>query len=196
MKQIITIGRQYGAAGGEVGKKVANALGIAYYDRDLILKTASASLNITPDQVRKWDEKVPIDVGFAQSLFHFYNKPFGEELWQAQVDAIRTLANRENCVIVGRNADWILKEYDHCLKVFIHADKPWRIRHMKTLHPETTEEQIKADLKAADKARKYYCSHYTGQVYGLAQNYDLTLSTSMLGIDHVADIIVEAAKHI
>ena len=80
MRKIITIGREFGAGGGEIGKRVANELGIPYYDKDIILKTAMANRKLNPEQVLKWDEKVPGSFGFAQSLFDFYNKPLDEEL--------------------------------------------------------------------------------------------------------------------
>ena len=123
MKRIITIGREFGAGGGELGRRLARELDIAYYDRDIILKTAKASAHLTPEQVRRWDERVPHEFGFTQSLFNFYNRPLSEELWDAQVRAIREIADRESCVIVGRNADYILREFDHCLRVFVHADR-------------------------------------------------------------------------
>ncbi len=106
MRKIITIEREYGAGGRTVGRSVAQKLGIAFYDRDIILKTAIASHKLDPEQVRKWDERVPGTFGFSQSLFN--SKPLDEELWEAQKEAIRDAANRESCVIVGRNSDYIL----------------------------------------------------------------------------------------
>ncbi|HBN57496.1 MAG TPA: cytidylate kinase-like family protein, partial [Lachnospiraceae bacterium] len=100
MRKIITIGREFGAGGGEIGRRVAKELGISYYDRDIILRTAAASSKLRPEQVQKWDERVPGSFGFAQSLFDFYNKPLDEELWRAQKEAIREMANKESCVIV------------------------------------------------------------------------------------------------
>jgi cytidylate kinase len=196
MKKIITIGRQFGAGGGEIGRRTAEALGIAYYDKDLILRTARASGNLTPEEVRRWDERVPSDFGFAQSLFDFYSRPLSDRLWDAQVEAIREMADRESCVIVGRNADYILREFDHCLRVYIHADFHWRMERMATMMPATTEEQLKADIRAADKARAGYCNRYTGQHYGDAANYDLTLCTSRLGIDKALELVLKAAEEI
>ena len=95
MKQIITIGREFGAGGGELGRRLARELGIAYYDRDIILRTAKVSAHLTPEQVRRWDERVPHEFGFTQSLFNFYERPLSEELWDAQVRAIRELPTRK-----------------------------------------------------------------------------------------------------
>lgn len=194
MKRIITIGREFGAGGAEVGKKVAKELGLEYYDKDIILKTAMAGKNLDPAQVRRWDERVPKNFGFAQSLFDFYNKPLEEELWKAQRDAIRELANRESCVIVGRNSDYILKEFDHCLNVFIHAGFEWRVRRMTAMMDQVPADQVAGDVKAVDKARRKYCEYYTNRVYGDARNYDLTLNTEKLGIDKAAEMILTAAE--
>lgn len=194
MKKIITIGREFGAGGAEVGKKVAKELGLEYYDKDIILKTAMAGKNLDPAQVRRWDERVPKNFGFAQSLFDFYNKPLEEELWTAQRDAIRELANRESCVIVGRNSDYILKEFDHCLNVFIHAGFEWRVRRMTAMMDQVPADQVAGDVKAVDKARRKYCEYYTKRVYGDARNYDLTLNTEKLGIDKAAELILAAAE--
>lgn len=194
MRKIITIGREFGAGGGEIGRRVAKALGIEYYDKDIILKTAVSGKNLDPEQVRRWDERVPKNFGFAQSLFDFYNKPLDEELWQAQRDAIRELANKESCVIVGRNGDYILKEFDHCLNVFIHAGFDWRVRRMTGLMEHVPPEQVANDVRAVDKARKRYCEYYTKCTYGDARNFDLTLNTEKLGLDRTEELILAAAR--
>lgn len=193
MRKIITIGREFGAGGGEIGRRVAKELGIQYYDRDIILRTAIASHNLDPEQVRKWDERVPSSFGFAQSLFNFYNKPLDETLWQAQKDAIREMANRESCVIVGRNGDYILSEFDHCLRVFVHAGFDWRVKRM-TKMLNAPVEQVVADAKSADKARKRYCEYYTGKTYGDSRNYDLTLNTEKIGIERAVQLVLAAAE--
>ena len=87
MKRIITIGREFGSGGSDLGRRLARELGIPYYDRDIILRTAKASAHLTPEQVRQWDERVPMEFGFTQSLFNFYSRPLSEELWNAQVKA-------------------------------------------------------------------------------------------------------------
>ncbi|HIV67442.1 MAG TPA: cytidylate kinase-like family protein [Candidatus Butyricicoccus stercorigallinarum] len=194
MKRIITIGREFGAGGGELGRRLAEELGIEYYDRDIILHTAEASAHLTPEQVRRWDERVPREFGFTQSLFNFYDRPLSEELWNAQVRAIRQLAEKQSCVIVGRNADYILRAFDHRLRVFIHADRNWRLRRMHTLMPDTPMEQLEADMNAADRARHSYCTKHTGQIYGDSRNYDLTLCTSSLGIEKAMELLRIAAR--
>ncbi len=196
MKRIITIGREFGAGGGTLGRRLAKELGIEYYDRDIILATAKASAHLTPEQVRRWDERVPKEFGFTQSLFNFYSKPLGEELWNAQVHAIRELADKESCVIVGRNADYILKEYDHCLRVFVHADRSWRLLLMRQEMPDTPWNVLESDMDTADRARRAYCEKMTGRTYGDSRNYDLTLCTSTLGLEKAYQLLKQAAEMI
>ena len=194
MKRIITIGREFGAGGRELGRRLARELGIAFYDRDIILRTAKASAHLTPEQVRQWDEKVPMEFGFTQSLFNFYSRPLSEELWNAQVKAIRELANKESCVIVGRNADYILKEYDHCLRVFVHADRSWRLLRIRKEMPDVPLSVLESDMDTADRARRAYCEKMTGRTYGDSRNYDLTLCISSLGFEKAYQLLKEAAE--
>ena len=196
LKRIITIGREFGAGGGTLGRRLAKELGIEYYDRDIILATAKASAHLTPEQVRQWDERVPKEFGFTQSLCNFYSKPLGEELWNAQVHAIRELADKESCVIVGRNADYILKEYDHCLRVFVHADRSWRLLLMRQEMPDTPWNVLESDMDTADRARRAYCEKMTGRTYGDSRNYDLTLCTSTLGLEKAYQLLKQAAEMI
>lgn len=196
MKKIITIAREFGAGGRSVGDKVAKALNIPLYDRDLILKTAEESNLITADEVRIWDEKVPKDAGVAQSLFSFYSRPLSDKIWEAQVEAIRHIADKESCVLVGRNADYILREFDHVLRVFIYAGKEWRITHMSDRFPEMTRSELETKTNGVDKARKTYCEKYTGQKYGNVSNFDLAINTEKLGFDKAVELILSAAEQI
>ena len=194
MKRIITIGREFGAGGSDLGRRLARELGIAYYDRDIILRTAQASAHLSPEQVRQWDERVPREFGFTQSLFNFYSRPLSEELWEAQVKAIRELANKESCVIVGRNADYILKAYDHCLRVFVHADRSWRLLRIRKEMPDVPLSVLESDMDTADRARRAYCEKMTGRTYGDSRNYDLTLCISSLGFEKAYQLLKEAAE--
>lgn len=193
MKKIITISREFGAGGGEIGKKVARALNYEYFDKELILKVARES-NVDVESILKWDEKVPMDFGFAQSLFDFYNKPLSERLFEVQQQIIKKIGEKGNCVIVGRNANTILKEFDKGLHVFIYADAGWRLERMKDRMPDATESEISEELKAIDKARKKYCTYYTNTEFGYADHYDICLNTSTIGIDVCTDIVCRLAK--
>ena len=192
MKKIITISREFGAGGRSIGREVAGKLGIAFYDRDIILKTAQETTDLTADEIRKFEEKTHINVGFTQSLFDYYSRPIDEKVWDAQIKAIRHLADKESCVIVGRNADYILREFDHLLKVFVYADKNWRVQHLKTLMLDS-EAEIEAKMNQVDKARKNYCSKLTGRSYGDTHNYDLSINTGKLGFDKAVELILNTA---
>lgn len=195
MKKIITISREFGAGGGEIGKLVAKALNFEYYAKEIILEAARES-NVDVESLLKWDEKVPMNFGFAQSLFDFYNKPLNEKLFAIQQQVIKDVGEKGNCVIVGRNANTILKEFDHGLHVFIYADPNWRIERMKKKMPDQAEDKISEQIRAIDKTRKKYCSYYTNSEFGVADYYDICLNTSTLGIDTCVDIICNLAKHV
>lgn len=196
MKKIITIGREFGAGGGEVGRRVAEELGFPFYDKEIILQTAIAGHGLNPELVAKWDERVPKNFGFAQSLFDFYNRPLDEELWNAQKEAIREMADKGSCVIVGRNGNHILRHYDHCLRVFIHAGYNWRVKRMCTLMPGTPEDTVAADVKQVDKARRKYCEYYAGKTYGDSRSFDLSVNTEKLGIDRAVKLVLAAAEDV
>lgn len=193
MKKIITISREFGAGGGTIGRAVAQRLGYEYYDKEIILQAASSS-NLDMGTMLKWDERVPKNFGFAQSLFDFYNRPLSEKLYAAQESVIRRLGEKGKCVIVGRNANAILKEYESSLHVFIYAKSYWRMEHMKEKMPDVPESKISDELRAIDKARRKYCSYHTNQEFGVADSYDICLSASALGIDACVDVICALAQ--
>lgn len=191
MKKIITISREFGSGGGTIGEMLARELGFEYYNKELIL-TAAAESNLDVDSLVQWDEKIPVQFGFTQSLFDFYNKPLSEQIVEAQKKAIRLFASKGSCVIVGRNANNILKEYDDSIHIFIHADINWRLERMKKKMPDMPENKVLEGLKTVDKARRKYCSYHTKTAFGDAANYDLCLSSSSFGIEGCVEIIKAA----
>ncbi len=194
MKKIITISRQFGAGGSTIGKAVAKELGYYYCDKDMIVRAALESGNLSPEEIRYYDERVPAEFGFGQSLFDFYNKPLDERLFNAQREAIRKVAESGNCVIVGRNANIILKEYERTLHVFISADLTFRHKRMMEKMPDVSSEKVLDRINAVDKARKRYCKHYTHTEFGNAAYYDLAVKSSTLGIENSINLICEAVK--
>lgn len=189
MKRIITISREFGAGGGEIGRKVAQKLGYDYIDKELIIKAARET-NVDPEKMIKLDEKVPLIFGFTQSLFDLYSSPVEERFYEAQKNIIKKIGEHGNCVIVGRNANSILSEFDDSLHVFIHADPYWRLKRMKAEQmKDLPEAKISEHLHAIDKARKKFCAYYTNKEFGSASCYDLCLCTSSLGIDTCVNII-------
>jgi len=193
MKRIITISREFGAGGGEIGRRVAEELGYFYYDKSIILQAAKES-NVDIERLIRYDEKVPFNFGFAQSLFDFYNRPLNEKLFEIQKKVIMRIGEKGSCVIVGRNANTILKEFDQGLHVFIHAAPKWRLKRMQQEFPDIKKESFKDQMKSIDRERRKYCAHYTNTEFGVADYYDLCLNTSRLGIDACVDTIVKLAQ--
>ena len=194
MKNIITISRQFGAGGSTIGQAVADRLGYYYCDKDMILKAAMESGSLSPEEVRYYDERVPREWGFGQSLFDFYNKPLDERLFVAQREAIKKVAENGNCVIVGRNANIILKEFDKTLHVFIAASERFRLERMQKKMPDMSEDKVLERLHSVDKARKKYCKYYTHTEFGNAAYYDLCVKSSSLGIETSVALICDAAN--
>ena len=188
MKKIITISRQFGAGGSTIGERLARELGYEYYDKELIL-TAARESNLDVHSLVEWDERVPMQFGFTQSLFDFYNRPLSEQIFEAQKKVIRKFAQKGNCVILGRNANTILKEYDYSLHIFICADFNWRLERMKQKMPQFSESKVIEYIKTVDKAREKYCQYHTKTVFGAAANYDECLSTSNIGFDKCIEVI-------
>lgn len=194
MRKIITISREFGAGGGEIGRAVARELGYEYYDKAIILRAAKEA-NIDVESVYRWDESVPVNFGFAQSLFDFYNKPLNEKLFDAQKEVIRKIGEKGNCVIVGRNANSILSEFDRCLHVFVCADAKWRKERALQIYPDMTKDQVADQLASIDKRRKKYCAYYTKTKFGEADYYDLCIRTSELGIENCIKMICDLARN-
>ncbi len=194
MKKIITISRQFGAAGGQIGKAVAERLGYYYMDKDIIIRSAMESSSLTPQEIRMYDERVPFNFGFGQSLFDFYNKPLNERLFEAQKQAILKAGEKGNCVIVGRNANVVLMEFDHSMHVFITASRHFRLQNLKSKMPDVPDEKILEHMKSVDKARAKYCTYYTNTRFGNAEYYDVILKSSTFGIEACVDTICALAE--
>jgi len=184
--RIITVSREFGSGGRTIGKQVAKELEIPCYDNELIQKIASES---------GFDEHYVKDAGEYDSggfLSIFSSRAFGDTnadlIWKAQCKIILQLAEKEPCVIVGRCADYILRDKADCLRVFIHADKDFRMNRIIKVYGETdipTEQR----LKEKDKRRAAYHRFYTNMKWGQSKNYDITLNSGTPGIDKCAEII-------
>ena len=173
-KKIITISRQFGSGGRSIGKMVAERLGIPYYDSELVKKVALES-GFAPKFVEENGEQSP-----GSSLFSYAFAPQGvpgvmnglsaaDFLWNIQCNVILQLAEKGPCVIVGRNADYILKDRPDVLNVFIHADKDFRAERIVRLYGQSEKAPV-ARLNEKDKRRRVNYQHYTGRTWGAAQN--------------------------
>lgn len=187
--RIVTISRQFGSGGRTVGKQLAARLGIPCYDQELIEKLAQAS-GFTPEMVAKQQEASPYSShwAFALSEGQFMGASIQDQLWQLQRKIILELAEKESCVIVGRCADVILKDHADCLTAFIHAKKAKRAKRIVEVYGET-EVAIEKRIRDKDKRRAVYYEFYTGQTWGLAENFYVALDSGELGIERCVDIL-------
>lgn len=197
-KKIITISREFGSGGRSVGRKVAERLGIPFYDKELVDHIAMES-GFAPQYVEEHGEHSPGKSFFSYAFAHqgvpgvMNGMSTADFLWNIQCSVILQLAEQGPCVIVGRNADYILKDRKDCLHTFIHADMDFRADRIVRLYGES-EKSPEARLQEKDKRRRVNYQHYTGRAWGTAQNYDICLNSSTLGIDACVDIIVAMAQ--
>ncbi|MBQ8236972.1 MAG: cytidylate kinase-like family protein [Oscillospiraceae bacterium] len=197
-KKIITISREFGSGGRTIGRLVAEKLGIPFYDKELV-KQISIESGFAPNFVEENGEHAP-----GRSFFAYAFAPQGvpgimnglstnDFLWNIQCSVILQIADEGPCVIVGRNADYILKDREDVLHVFIHADDEFRKDRIVKLYGQS-EKSPSARVAEKDKRRRVNYQHYTGRNWGDAQNFDLCLDSSKLGVEACADIIVDIVK--
>ena len=198
-KKIITISREFGSGGRSVGRMVAERLGIPFYDKELVEQIAVES-GFAPKFVEEHGEHSP-----GSSLFSYAFAPQGvpgvmnglstaDFLWNIQCSVILQLAEKGPCVIVGRNADYILKDRPDALHAFIFADVPYRAERIVRRYGES-EKTPEQRLNEKDKRRRVNYQHYTGRTWGQSQNYDISLDTGVLGIDQCVDIICKIVEN-
>ena len=197
-KKIITISREFGSGGRSIGRLVAEKLGIPFYDKELVDQIAVES-GFAPKFVEEHGEHSP-----GKTLLSYAFAPQGvpgvmnglsaaDFLWNIQCNVILQLAEKGPCVIVGRNADYILKDRPDCLHAYIHADMDFRADRIVRLYGES-EKPPQARLQEKDKRRQVNYQHNTGRDWGQAQNYDICLNSSTIGVERCADIIVDMVK--
>ena len=193
-KRIITISREFGSGGRFIGEEVAKKLGIAYYDKNIIGQIAEKS-GLSPEYIQENAELSPKKGLFAYAFSgrDITGKSVEDMVYEAQRNIILELAEKEPCVIIGRNADYILKDRDDVLNVFIHGDMPEKIKRITGLHNVEEKEAVKM-MADTDKRRRTNYNFYTDQSWGKASNYTLCLNSSQLGYDRCEMIIMECMK--
>lgn len=193
-KRIITISREFGSGGRFIGEEVARKLGIAYYDKNIISQIAEKS-GLSPEYIQENAELSPKKGLFAYALAgrDITGKSVEDMVYEAQRKVILDLAKKEPCVIIGRNADYILKDRDDVLNVFIHGDMPEKIQRITDLYNVEKQKAVKM-MEDTDKRRKTNYNFYTDQNLGKASNYTLCLNSSQLGYDRCEKIIMECCK--
>ena len=185
--RVITISREFGSGGRTIGKLTAEKLGIPCYDAELIQKIALET-GFNESYIQEAGEYAP--GGFLSNVFsgRAYGPTNEDYLWKVQYQVITELAEKEPCVIVGRCADYILRDKADCLKVFIHADMDFRAKRIVEVYGER-DVSPEQRLKDKDKRRAAYHRFYTNMKWGQAQNYHITLDSGKLGIERCAEIL-------
>ena len=193
-KRIITISREFGSGGRFIGEKVAKKLGITYYDKNIISEIAEKS-GLSPEYIQESAELSPKKGLFAYAFAgrDITGKSVEDMVYEAQRKVILELAEKESCVIIGRNADFILRDWNDVLNVFIHGDRPEKIQRIMDLHNVGEKEAVKM-MADTDKRRMTNYNFYTDQKWGKASNYTLCLNSSQLGYDRCEAIIMECVK--
>ena len=193
-KRIITISREFGSGGRFIGDEVAKKLGIAYYDKNIISQIAEKS-GLSPEYIQENAELSPKKGLFAYAFSgrDITGKSVEDMVYEAQRNIILELAEKESCVIIGRNADYILKDRDDVLNVFIHGDMSEKIQRITSLYNVEEKEAVKM-MADTDKRRRTNYNFYTDQNWGKASNYTLCLNSSQLGYDRCEMIIMECVK--
>jgi len=193
---IITISRQYGSGGQEIGKKLAEKLEIAFYNKEIIELTAKDS-GYTNEFVEKNDQKLTnsllYDLVASNYAYSLNDLPPLEAIFVSQSRVIKEIAAKESCVIVGRCADYILRENENCLNFFIGAGMDQRIERIMDIY-HFSAEKAKREIAKNDKERANHYKRFTGQTWGNVKNYNLAIDTEIFGIDGAVKIIEEAIK--
>jgi len=203
-KIIITIARQYGSGGREIGEKVAELLSIPLYDKELITD-AAAKGNLNEDVIRKTDESaansllytLAMGSNIAGATMHFgYKMPINDKLFILQSEVIKEYAEKGSCVIIGRCSDYVLRDCDGLFRIFIYGDIESRKQRVAQRHPELKSSQIIDTINKTDRRRSSYYNFYTGNKWGNFDNYDIAINSSTLGIDGSAKMITECIKQL
>nr|WP_296965714.1 cytidylate kinase-like family protein [uncultured Mediterraneibacter sp.] len=193
-KRIITISREFGSGGRFIGEEVAKKLGIAYYDKNIINEIAEKS-GLSPEYIQENAELSPKKGLFAYALAgrDITGKSVEDMVYEAQRQVILELADKEPCVIIGRNADYILKDRDDVLNVFIHGDAPEKTQRIRQIYHVSEKDAAKM-MADTDKRRMANYNFYTNQKWGKASNYTLCLNSSQLGYDRCAYFMIRCVQ--
>ena len=185
-KKIITISREYGSGGRQVGLTVAKKLGMEFYDKELI-DAAAKEIGFPTEMIADREQRLTNSLLYNFAMGTLYG------IYQAQKKAIEEAAKRGSCIFVGRCADYILKSRPDVLRVFIYADRDIRKRRAIEEYGEI-EEYIDEFMYQTDKRRRIHYENYTNQKWGSRENYDLMLNSGDLGLDKCVELLCEAVK--
>lgn len=200
MNKIITIGREFGSGGRELGRRLAEELGYEYYDKEIITEIAKHT-DMSEEYVQQIIEQrphalYPITTGHSMVFADSYQLKQMQNIYQTQCELLKELANKSNCVIVGRCADYILRDYNP-FKIFVYAtldSKVKRCMARSSKEENLTEKKLKKQIKKIDKERAKYYDFYAGQKWGAKENYDLCINTTDTEIKLIVSVISKMFK--
>ncbi|MCR5254381.1 MAG: cytidylate kinase-like family protein [Acetatifactor sp.] len=198
MNTIITIGRQFGSEGREIGEKVAARFGVKCYDKELITRAAKES-GFCEEMILNHDERptnsflynLVLDTySFGYNTSSFVDMPISHKVFLAQFDAIKKIASEGPCVIVGRCADYALADYQNVVNLFIYGEEHAKIRHIMETY-NLSEDKAKDMMDKKDKQRQSYYNYYSSKKWGRADSYDLCINSTKLGVDGTVNLIAQ-----
>lgn len=198
MNTVITIGRQYGSAGREIGKMVAEYFDIKFYDRDLLTRAAKES-GFCEEMIQNHDERptnsflynlVMDTYSFGYNNSSFVDMPISHKVFLAQFDTIKKIAEEGPCVIVGRCADYALAERTNVVDIFIYGNEECKIKRIMEKY-ELTENKARDMIIKKDKQRQSYYNYYSSKKWGRADSYDLCINSSVLGVEGTVKLITQ-----
>jgi len=200
MNTIITIGRQYGSAGHDIGEKVAEYFGIRFYDKEILSRAAKES-GFCEEMIQNHDERptssflynlVMDTYSFGYNSSSFVDMPISHKVFLAQFDAIKSIASEGPCVIVGRCADYALSDFKNVVNLFIYADDDFKVKHiLEKVDDVKTENKARELMLRKDKQRQSYYNYYSSKKWGRADTYDLCINSAKLGIDGSVKLIAQ-----
>lgn len=198
MNTVVTIGRQFGSAGREIGKKVAEYFDIKFYDRDLLTRAAKES-GFCEEMIQNHDERptnsflynlVMDTYSFGYNNSSFVDMPISHKVFLAQFDTIKKIADEGPCVIVGRCADYALADRDNVVDIFIYGNEECKIKRIMEKY-DLNESKARDMIIKKDKQRQSYYNYYSSKKWGRADSYDLCINSSVLGEDGTVKLIVQ-----
>ncbi len=198
MNTIITIGRQFGSAGREIGEKLAEYFGINCYDKELLTRAAKES-GFCEEMIQNHDEKptnsflynlVMDTYSFGYNASSFVDMPISHKVFLAQFDTIKKIAEEEPCVIVGRCADYALADKTNVVNLFIYADEATKTKRIMEKY-NLPENKARDMIIKKDKQRQSYYNYYSSKKWGRADSYDLCVNSSVLGVEGTVKLIVQ-----
>ena len=195
--KVITIGREFGSGGRELGKRLSERLGIPFYDNEILTEAAKKS-GYSQEIFEKHDEKPTSSFLYAlamgiNSFGHTYQKPLLLEIYLAQFDTIKKLASEGPGIFIGRCSDYVLNDMPGVFNVFIHADMDTRVKRISKLHNISEDAALTMCVKK-DKDRASYYNYYSNNQWGDSRHYDLCINISKIGIEKACDMIIDCIK--